>query len=79
MLGGTEINWAGQVKNFAITVDKGPPLLIFCEGDSLKEGSFLSIGIKKKKGCANGQRQQHPPLIIIINSEVKCQLGHFRV
>jgi hypothetical protein len=48
MLGGTEINWAGQVKNFAITVDKGPPLLIFCEGDSLKEGSFLSIGIQKK-------------------------------
>lgn len=47
MLGGTEINWAGQVKNFAITGDKGPPLLIFCEGDSLKEGSFLSIGIQK--------------------------------
>jgi hypothetical protein len=48
MLGGTEINWAGQVKNFAIIGDKGPPLLIFCEGDSLKEGSFLSIGIQKK-------------------------------
>lgn len=49
MIGGTEINWAGQVKNFAITGDEGPPLLIFREGDSLKEGSFLSIGIKKKK------------------------------
>lgn len=47
MLGGTEINRAGQDKNFAMTGDEGTQLLIFCEGESLKEGSFLSIGMQK--------------------------------